>query len=125
MPGKHHPESFASRHRYPLVLAVVLLCIAVAGTLAAVQNRREPATPLMVMPALPALSATPSPVAAPASPSPSVAVSASPSRSASRAPAAGRSPSRRPSPSPTATKSPFTARYAIMNSRRSSFEAAI
>ncbi len=125
MPGKHHPESFASRHRYPLVLAVVLLGIAVAGTLAAVRNDRDPATPLLVMPALPALSATPSPVAAPASPTPSPSVSATPSRSPSRAPTAARSPSRRPSPSPSATKSPFTARYIVMNSRRSSFRAAI
>ena len=125
MPGKHHEQSFASRYRYPLVIAVVLSCIAVAGVLAAVQNRRDPATPLLVTPTLPAVTASPSPVAASASPSPAPSASASPSRSASRSPAAGRTPSRRPSPSPSATTGSFTARYTVMNSRRRSFQAAI
>ena len=128
MPGKHHPESFTSRHRYPLVVAVVLLALAVAGVLAAVQNRRDPAAPLLVTPALTALpspAATPSPVAASGSPSPSPSVSTTASRSAARSPSAGRPPSRRPSPSPSATKGAFTARYTVMRDRRSTFQAAI
>jgi cellulose binding protein with CBM2 domain len=123
MPGKHHGESFASRHRYPIIVGVVLACLAVTGVLAAVHNRREPATALLVTPA----SAVPSPTA-PVSPSP-VAATASPSASASpspsRAPAARRSPSKSPRPSPSVTRGQFTARYVVMNSRRSSFQAAI
>ncbi len=124
MPGKHHPESFASRHRYPLIVGLVLVCLTVAGVLAAVQDRRDPATALLITPALPppaSPSVSPSPVAAPASPP----ASASPSRSASRPPSARRSPSRPSKPSPSATRGSFTASYVVMNTRRSSFQAAI
>jgi hypothetical protein len=123
MPGKHHGESFASRHRYPIIVGVVLACLAVTGVLAAVHNRRDdPATALLITPAItalpsPTVSVSSSPVAATASPS----ASASPSRP----PAARRSPSKSPGPSPSATRGPFTASYVVMNSRRSSFQAAI
>ncbi len=124
MPGKHHGESFASRHRYPLVLAVVLLCIAVAGVATAVHNRREPGTPLIISPALPPLSSSSAsavPVADP--PSPSVSPSLSPS--ASRSPSPARSPSRPAGPSPSATAGSFTARYTVTKQHKSSFQAAI
>ena len=118
MPGKHHEASFASRHRYPLVLAVVLLCLAAAGVVAAVHNRRDDGTPMRVMP-----SVTTVPAASAAQlPSPSAPASATPSR----LPSARRPSSRPPSRSPSATpRSSFTARYVVMRSRRSWFQAAI
>jgi cytoskeletal protein RodZ len=116
MPGKHHQTSFAwmSRHRYPLIVGVVLLCIAVAGVLAAVSNRRQPEPPLLIVPAQTVL---PSPVLIPPSvvPSPSPSRSASPSRTAS-----SRRPSARPSP-----RASFTAQYVIVNGRRSTFQVSV
>ncbi len=118
MPGKHHGKSFASRHRQPLVIAVVLLCLTVAGVLVAAQNRREPAAPLLITPALPPLT-SPSAVPVPVLDSPSPSPSAS-SGSAS----AARSPSRPARPSPSATGGSFTASYTVTNDRKS-FQAAI
>ena len=121
MPGKHHESSFASRHRYPLVIAVVLLCIAVAGVFAAVSNRRDPDPPLLITPALTALpsaSVWPTPVAASAS------ASAAPShRPTSARPARSSPPAARRTPSPAAAD--FTARYVIVGGRQSSFQAGI
>jgi hypothetical protein len=126
MPGKHHGESFTSRHRYPLVLAVVLLGITVAGFLAAVRDPQT-ATPLLITPALPP-PLSPSAPAAPlatTAPPPSPSPSASSSRPASRAGSAARSPSRRPGPSPSATGGSFTADYTVMGGPRTSLRAAI
>jgi hypothetical protein len=121
MPGKHHQSSFVARHRYPLIVGAVLVCIAVAGTLAAVSNRRDPEPPLLVTPvrsaSSPTVSATPS-----GTPSPS----AEPSRSPSARPSSARSPSARPSPSRTSAAGSFAARYVAMTSRRrSTFQAGI
>ena len=121
MPGKHHGESFASRHRYSLVVAVVLLCIAVTGAVAALHNRRDPGTPLIISPALPPLSSVSAAPIVLGSPS----ASPSPSPSASRSPSAARSPSRTASPSPSAARSSFTAGYTVTKQHKSSFQAAI
>jgi hypothetical protein len=122
MPGKHHRSSFAliSRHRYPIVVGVVLLVIAVSGVLAAISNRRAPDPPLLIVPVVTAL---PSPNLIPpaVSPTPTPSPSASPSRTAaSRRPAPSRSPSARPSP-----RASFTAEYVIVNGRRSSFRVGV
>jgi hypothetical protein len=116
MPGKHHLSSFAliSRHRYPLVVTVVLLCIAVAGVLAAISNRRTPAPPLLIVPAQTVL---PSPTLIP----PSVVPSPSPSPSPSRSPS--RSSSKRPAPRVSAAA--FTAQYVIVYGRRSTFRVGV
>jgi hypothetical protein len=116
MPGKHHEPSFAVRHRYPLIVAVVLLGLAVTGILAAIHNRQEPASPLLVTPVTSApSSAPPAPVVTSPSASPSPSVSARPSRSPSV-----RRTSARPSPS---SATAFTARYVLLPGRRSSFQA--
>ena len=116
MPGKHHRSSFEliSRHRYPLVVAVVLLCIAVAGVLAAISNRRPTDPPLLIVPALTVL---PSPTVIPAS----VAASPPPPSPSSARP----SSSRRPRPSPSAQRPSFPAEYVIVNGRRSTFQVGI
>jgi hypothetical protein len=123
MPGKHHRSPFLllSRHRYPLVVAVVLLCIAVAGVLAAISNRRSPDPPRLIVPALTALPSptliAPAVSAPPPSPSPSRVVA---SRSARPSRSAQPSSSVRPSPSVA-----FTAQYIIVNGRRSTFQVGI
>jgi hypothetical protein len=118
MPGKHHRSPFAllSQHRYPIVVGVVLLCIAIAGVLAAISNRR-PDPPLLIVPALTAL---PSPTLI----APTVSVAPAPSPSSARPSPPRRSPSRSPSvrPSPRAS---FTAQYTIVNGRRSTFRVGI
>jgi hypothetical protein len=119
MPGKHHRSSFVllAQHRYPLIVAVILLCIAVAGVFAAISNRRSPDPPLLIVPALTAL---PSPTLIP----PAVSVSpSSPSPSPSRAPSSRSArPPRSVRPSPSAS---FTAQYVIVNGRRSTFQVGI
>jgi hypothetical protein len=122
MPGKHHQSSsFLARHRYPLVVGVVLLGIAVTGTLAAIDNRRDPSSPRLVSPSL-SLVASP-----PASATSSVPVSAGPSSS----PPPSRPPSRRPSPTPpptpsrTAAAPSFSARYFATGLRDGAFRAGV
>ena len=67
MAGKHHrSSSFLARYRYPLVVGIVLLGIAVTGTLAAIDNRRNPSSPRLVAPSL-SLVATPPASASPSS----------------------------------------------------------
>ena len=115
MPGKHHRSSFAliSRHRCPIVVGVVLLCIAVAGVLAANSNRRSAGPPLLIVPVVTTL---PSPTLIP----PSVIASPSPSPSPARASSPSRRPSARPSP-----RASFTAQYVAVDGRRSSFRAGV
>jgi hypothetical protein len=115
MPGKHHRSSFAliSRHRYPIVVGVVLLCIAVAGVLAAVSNRRPSGSPQLIVPVVTTL---PSPILIP----PSVVPAPSPSPSPSRRPS-----SRPARPSPSALRPTFTAQYVAVDGRRSSFRVGV
>ena len=123
MPGKHHQStSFLARHRYPLVVGAVLLGIAVTGTLAAIDNRREPSSPRLVAPSLSLVDSPPASTSASASvvPSASAPPSPSPSRSVR--------PSRRPSPTPSRTTAPaasFSARYFATGVRGDAFQAGV
>ena len=123
MPGKHHQSSsFLARHRYPLVVGVVLLGIAVTGMLAAIDNRRGPSpSPRLVAPSL-SLVASP-----PTSATPSVPVSAGPSSSPPPSPSS-RPASRRPSPTPSRTTAPaplFSARYFAVSMRGDDFRVGV
>jgi len=119
MAGKHYQSSFAARHRYPLIVGFVVLCVAVAGTLAGFANHRDPEPSLLVTPASTG-EPTPPPVSAPPT-SVSPSSSSSPSAPAPATP----SPSVRRSSARPATAASFAARYFAVSTGRSGFRAGI
>lgn len=111
-----------ARHRYVLVVALVLASIGVTGLVVRLNRDPAPGKPLMVSPALPsdpAPSATPPPVVVGAAP-PST-LRKSPVASRSKSPSPSRSPSKSPSARPTRTTPPAAssiyARYSVQRGR--------
>lgn len=87
-----------ARHRYVLVVALVLASIGVTGLVVRLNRDPAPGKPLMVSPALPSVAESPPP--------PAVVVGAAPPSTLRKSPVASKSPSKSASPSRTPSRSP-------------------
>jgi hypothetical protein len=103
--------SFVSRHRFPLVVGLVLLGVAVTALVGALRRDPPIGPPLMIMPAFGATSPAPTSV------SPWPAESSSPSPSISKSPVASRRPPSSPRSASPAPRAVFTARLSVSAGR--------
>jgi cellulose binding protein with CBM2 domain len=120
---------FLARHRYVLVVALVLASIGVSGLVVRLTREPPAGRPLMVSPALtpepPASADPPPPIAAAAAPrsslpkSPVASKSASPSPSHSPSPSASKKPTKKPKAKPATppAASSISARYNVRRGR--------